>query len=325
MRVCEAMASMRLICYCKVMLLTSDYKTYLRVSFSNEEEIEKVVLENIGLLFGDYSCLLPKAKLLTIGGKGTIPDGVLINFQSKEWFIIEIERGIHRTWDHIAPQVSKQLTAIVNEASKAKILIQAMEEIKGRKDFRELLSEIGIEDINIHGELQSILSKPPIIALPIDEIPDDLKEWTQTLKNVVRIWIVEKYINEKNEVIFSIPDVGQDGQAASVDSEDEDAIEANKGSLMSKVVKAGVLKVDETVFLDYGPKGKQKTHFEGRIKEDGIELDGKVYSPSIAALRCIQTISKNRKSSNGWVMWKTTDGQLIDEAFKKWKALEQKQ
>jgi len=100
------------------MLITKSNKTYSRVSFSSEEEIEKVILDNTKLLFGDFSCLLPKAKLETLGGIGTIPDGILINFQPKEWFIIEVERGIHRTWDHIAPQVSRQITAIVNEATK---------------------------------------------------------------------------------------------------------------------------------------------------------------------------------------------------------------
>ena len=299
------------------MLLTKEYKTYLKVSFASEEEIEKVILENIGLLFGDYSCLLPKSKLSTIGGKGTIPDGVLINFQSKEWFIIEVERGIHRTWEHIAPQVSKQLTAIVNEDSKAKILVQTLEEIKGRKEFKDLLSEIGIQDIGIHGEIQDILSKPPIIALPIDEIPDDLEEWAGTLKNDVRIWIVEKFINDENEVIYSIPDMDRESEYRPVEKVDKPERVARQGSLMSRVVRAGFLKVDEPVYLDYGPKGKPKTHFEGKIKEDGIELDGKVYSPSIAALRCIQKISIQRTSSNGWVMWKTKDGAIIDEAFKK--------
>jgi hypothetical protein len=303
------------------MLLTKDYKRYLRMSFSSEDEIERVVLDNISLLFGDYACLLPKAKLVTLGGKGTIPDGVLINFETKQWFIIEVERGTHRTWEHIAPQVSKQLTAIVNEESKAKILVQALDEIKSRKDFKDLLSEINIEDINIHGELQAILSTPPIIALPIDEIPDDLEEWTKTLKNEVRIWIIEKYINDKNEIMYSIPDADQKGVGPSIDPAGGDNVEANKGSLMSRVVKAGILKVNDPVYIDYGPKGKAKTHFEGRIAEDGIEFEGKVYSPSIAALRCIQKISKDRTSSNGWVMWKTSDGLIIDEAFKKWKAL----
>jgi hypothetical protein len=176
------------------MLLTKDNVTYLKVAFSSEEEIEGVILDNIGLPFGDYSCLLPKAKLLTLGGKGSVPDGVLINFQTKEWFIIEVERGVHRTREHIAPQVSKQLTALANDDSREKLIAQALVEVRQRKELRELLLEIGIEDITIHGELQSILFKPPVLALPVDEIPDDLEEWANTLKIDFRIWILERYI-----------------------------------------------------------------------------------------------------------------------------------
>jgi hypothetical protein len=69
--------------------------------------------------------------------------------------------------------------------------------------------------------------------------------------------------------------------------------------------------------MGYGQKGQPKTDFEARIREDGMEIDGKVYSPSVAALRCIQTVSKARTSANGWVTWKTEDGLLIDEVFKK--------
>jgi hypothetical protein len=93
---------------------------------------------------------------------------------------------------------------------------------------------------------------------------------------------------------------------------------------MSRVVRAGILKVDEPVYMDYGPKGKPKTHFVGRVKEDGIEVDGIVYSPSIAALRCIQKVSSTRNRANGWVTWKTQDGSIIDEAFKKLAEIENK-
>jgi hypothetical protein len=159
------------------MLLTKEYHSYLKVAFSSEEEIEKVILENIGLLFGDYSCLLGKSKLTTIGGKGSIPDGVLINFESKDWFIIEVERGIHGTWQHIAPQVSKQLTAITNDESRVKLIAQALDVIGQQKDLRDLLLEIDVPEMRIHHELETILSKPPILALPIDEIPDDLEDY----------------------------------------------------------------------------------------------------------------------------------------------------
>ena len=93
---------------------------------------------------------------------------------------------------------------------------------------------------------------------------------------------------------------------------------------MNRVVRAGILTDGDPVYMDYGPKGKTKTHFEGTIRENGIELDGKVYSPSVAALKCIQIVSSGRKSANGWVVWKTSNGSLIDEAFKKLVEMERK-
>ena len=53
------------------------------LQFKTEEEVEKVVVDNFMLLFGDYSILLPKSKILTSGGKGTIPDGIIVDFKEK--------------------------------------------------------------------------------------------------------------------------------------------------------------------------------------------------------------------------------------------------
>jgi hypothetical protein len=306
------------------MLLTKDYRTYFKVAFDSEEEIERVILENVGLLFGDYSLLLSKSKLQTYGGKGSIPDGVLIDFDSKQWYIIEVERGAHGTWQHIAPQVSKQLTAITNEETKAKLITQAFDAISELKALRELLAEIDIPEMHIHKELQTILAKSPILALPIDEIPDDLEDYLGTLKVEFKLWTIEKYINDKGEIVYSVPDFTEaKGGPAGTESDSPDA-QPRQGNLINRVVQAGILNVGDSVYMDYGPKGKPKTHFTGTIRDSGVELDGKVYSPSIAALRCIQSVSLSRTSSNGWVTWKTKDGALINDAYKKLLESEQK-
>jgi len=299
------------------MLLTKDYCTYFKVAFDSEEEIERVILENVGLLFGDYSLLLSKSKLQTYGGRGSIPDGVLIDFDSKQWYIIEVERGAHGTWQHIAPQVSKQVTAITNEETKARLITQAFDAISELKALRELLAEIDIPEMHIHKELQTILAKSPILALPIDEIPDDLEDYLGTLKVEFKLWTIEKYINDKGEIIYSVPDFTEaKGGPGGTETDSPDA-QPRQGNLISSVIQAGILYVGDSVYMDYGPKGKQKTHFTGIIRDSGIELDGKVYSPSIAALRCIQSVSPSRTSSNGWVTWKTRDGALINDAYKK--------
>ena len=72
------------------MLFTSSGTFYSKVQFKTEEEVEKVVAHNFKLLFGDYSILLPKSKILTSGGKGTISDGIIVDFKEnpsdlEEW------------------------------------------------------------------------------------------------------------------------------------------------------------------------------------------------------------------------------------------------
>lgn len=58
------------------MLFTSTGTFYSKVQFKTEEEVEKVVVKNFKLLFGDYSILLPKSLIRTSGGKGREAQGL---------------------------------------------------------------------------------------------------------------------------------------------------------------------------------------------------------------------------------------------------------
>lgn len=300
------------------MIFTNNGVVYSRIEFRSEEEVENVVIDNFKLLFGDYSILLPKRLIATSGGKGTIPDGIIINFEEDLWYILEVERGIHGTWEHIAPQVVKQITAMQNEETKNKIVDNCIREIGQRNGFTDLLAEINIQEIGIHGRLNGILKKEPIVALPIDMIPSDLEEWAKSLRVPVKIWLVEKYSDLQGNILYHIPDIEErlSGEENGLSYTEE---ELRSGNLLEKVVKAGFLREGQRVYMEYGKKGQPKTHFDGIIRVDGIEVDGTVSSPSISSLRCIQSVNPERTTSNGWVTWKTEDGKLIDEAYQKFK------
>jgi hypothetical protein len=165
------------------MIFDKSGKVYSKMEFANEDEIEKVVFTNFKLLFGDYSILLDKNLITTNSGKGTVPDGIIINFQESIWYILEVERGIHGTWEHIAPQISKQITAMENIDTKIKIAENCIKKINKNPSFKDLLNEIDIEEINIHGTINKILQQRPKVALPIDLIPNDLKDWTKNIKS----------------------------------------------------------------------------------------------------------------------------------------------
>jgi hypothetical protein len=294
------------------MIFDKSGKIYSKMEFANEEEIENVVINNFKLLFGDYSILLDKNLINTNSGKGSIPDGIIINFQENKWYILEVERGIHGTWEHIAPQISKQITAMENIDTKNKIADNCIKKINTNTSFKDLLNEIDIEEINIHGTINNILKSPPIVALPIDFIPNDLKDWTKTLKVEVIVWLVEKYVDIKGNILFSIPE-----KEIEIETDFNDDKVKTTGDFLSQVINKGFLTVGQELYFEYGPKGKTKTKFIGIVRKNGIEVDGEISSVSVSSLRCIQKVNPSRTTSNGWVVWKTRDGKLINELYKK--------
>jgi len=295
------------------MIFDKSGKFFSKMEFVSEEEIENVVINNFKLLFGDYSILLDKNLISTNSGKGSIPDGIIINFQENKWYILEVERGIHGTWEHIALQISKQITAMENIDTKIKIADNCIKKINKNSSFKDLLNEIDIEEINIHGTINNILKTPPIVALPIDSIPNDLKDWIKTLTVEIIVWLVEKYVDINGNVLFSIPEKEIEIET----NYDNDNKEKITGDILSQVIDKGFLTIGQELYFEYGPKGKSKTKFIGIVKKNGIEVDGEISSVSVSSLRCIQKISPSRTTSNGWVVWKTKDGKLINELYKK--------
>lgn len=300
------------------MIFDINGKTYSKIEFNTEEEVENVIINNFKLLFGDYSILLPKSMISTSGGKGTIPDGIIIDFDSKQWYIMEVERGIHGTWEHIAPQINKQITAIQNDDTKVKITENCIIEIQKNKNFIELLSEINISEINIHGEIEKILRKDPIVSLPIDYIPNDLEEWAENLKIKVEIQLVEKFSDKDGNILFNMPDLVIKTSDEKIEKEIKEISDKKPENLLELVVKAGFLSDGEKVYMEYGPKGTKKKRFEGIVHINGIEVNGVISSPSISSLRCIQEVSPTRTTNNGWVTWKTMDGKVINDKWEKY-------
>ena len=300
------------------MIFDINGKTYSKIEFNTEEEVENVIINNFKLLFGDYSILLPKSMISTSGGKGTIPDGIIIDFDSKQWYIMEVERGIHGTWEHIAPQINKQITAIQNDDTKVKITENCIIEIQKNKNFIELLSEINISEINIHGEIEKILRKDPIVSLPIDYIPNDLEEWAENLKIKVEIQLVEKFSDKDGNILFNMPDLEIKTSDEKIEKEITEISDKKPENLLELVVKAGFLSDGEKVYMEYGPKETKKKRFEGIVHINGIEVNGVISSPSISSLRCIQEVSPTRTTNNGWVTWKTMDGKVINDKWEKY-------
>src|SRR5690606_13353155 len=111
-------------------------------------------------------------------------------------------------WSHISPQVTKQIIAALKPESKRTLSDLFFKEVQENEDSKEKFRDLGIHDINILQTIHRILEKPPVIAIPIDQISNDLREWTKTQKYDVRLWIISKYVDFKNPklIIYGIPD-----------------------------------------------------------------------------------------------------------------------
>jgi hypothetical protein len=301
-------------------VLVSPTEQFVRTHFVNEAEIEGVVQQYAEQLFGSSTIYLPQTRLTTGGGRGTVPDAIVIDVEREEWFIVEAERASHGTWEHIAPQVSRQLAAVGSPESREVILHLALDLIGQNPNLRQMFVELGIGEIEIHGRLQRILQKAPAVAIPIDGIPKDLREWVQTLRNTVKIWVLEKLVsvNDQSRILFSIPD--ENLPTLTTAPADPGAVATVRGTasqIWEELLEAMPEFIGESVFLEYGPRGAERRTFQGIVRQDGIEVNGTVYSPSSAAVVCMKQVGSQRRTANGWIMWKTKNGEFLTDLYEK--------
>lgn len=89
--------------------------------FSNEKEIETVVIENSELFFGLASLFIEaKKKIDTKFLGGSIPDGFLFDLsdiENPEFYLVEIEWYKHDFYNHIFPQLTKFFSFFKNQES----------------------------------------------------------------------------------------------------------------------------------------------------------------------------------------------------------------
>lgn len=82
----------------------------------------------------------------------------------------------------------EKLVAVMSRETKNKITELCIAEIGKQKEFSKLLeSDLKIQLIHVHGFVQKILEKDPIVSLPIDYSPSDLEEWASMQKVEVQI------------------------------------------------------------------------------------------------------------------------------------------
>ena len=176
-------------------LLIIDGVRYEPWTPSKEDEFEGVVSEHIKDIFGgDAFYFNIKQKLTSISGKGSIPDGLLIDFKSKEFYLIELEISTHDAYTHIAYQLMRFINAIKNDLNRRKLRDVLYDEINNNPILKEKVKAIvGGE---IYKSLTDIITKPILVVL-IDEITEELKEACEALNNPTKVVEFKTYTRER--------------------------------------------------------------------------------------------------------------------------------
>lgn len=305
------------------MLILGERK-FIKSPFENEAELEQVIIDNYEHIFGPSSIYLPKKKIKTGDGAGTIPDGFAIDLNSHKWYLVEAELLHHTVWNHIAPQVSKQVIASLQPYSKKVIQDLAVEAYSNEKTTQEKFQELGIQELNVRKVIQDILDKDPVIGVPIDSISSDLKEWARTLKYNVKLWVISKFIEFKNpdNIIYEFPEEFK----PEVDTEKEEGVDESSQEItrydisIVDLIEDNLIKEGEYLIMDYKPRDGDENRYEALVHEDGsLELLGQKFSsPSYAALAGIQDAGSDRQTVNGWTSWKTKEGNFLSDLREKY-------
>jgi Restriction Enzyme Adenine Methylase Associated len=182
----------------------------------------------------------------------------------------------------------KQIIAANNPASKQKLIDIAAELFRNDPELQDLFADLGIHAIDIRQVLAEIVRSKPIIAMPIDAVKDDLRDWAETLKNPVKLWIVRKYVEfglEEN-VMYEIPkEFGPVLITSTQEPEESQLTITRKNITIADLINAKLLSVGERLSMTYRPRSGTQQTFEATVCENGtiLTLD-KVFSNPNAAL-----------------------------------------
>jgi len=176
-----------------IMLLIDGVEYRLWTPKHEEKEFHPIIKEHAKQLFGNGTLYFDiKHRLKSKFGIISIPDAYVIDFSEDEpfWYIVEIELITHRVHKHIISQISEFITGINNPNTRGEIIGILYNEIIQNKVLKTYV-ETMIQLEELHHFLSELVSKPPKIAIVIDQEEDKFKDAKPILEKLGETEIVE--------------------------------------------------------------------------------------------------------------------------------------
>lgn len=162
----------------------------------SENELERDVIEHAEDIFGSHSFFLPKRRLKSRAGLGSIPDGFVIDFKHRRWFAVEVELSSHNIYNHIVPQVTRFARALESADQKVKLVDAFYDWFKADEiRFAKAKAVIGTSEL-LEAVRDVVHSKAPTVIIIVDEHNDELAETLRSLPLEASVVEFKTYIRE---------------------------------------------------------------------------------------------------------------------------------
>jgi len=195
------------------MVILLNGKKFQEFEYEKEDDLEKEVIDNVRLLFGEDTIYInAKKKIEAKALGGSVPDGLLFDLSDKEepeFYIVEVELKKHDFFKHIFPQITKFFAFFKNKKSQEVLIekifsvINTSDELK--KDFKKYLGEK-----EIYKFLKDAIEYSQNILLIMDgekeELPEIMETYSDTWGKMVKELILKKFVHNKEYIYIVEPD-----------------------------------------------------------------------------------------------------------------------
>lgn len=161
------------------MLLLKDGVKYLPYEYAGEEELAQMVIEHCKEIFGKNSLYFDPQTMKTRVGINARNDGIILDIERNEWYILEVELAQHSLRRHIIPQIT-DFSIAYEQADTRKKLTDAIFDLTHEDPQKTAaLQAQKIEDI--HKYLTETIDTAPTIAIIIDQKTPELDQVSKKL------------------------------------------------------------------------------------------------------------------------------------------------
>ncbi|GEO06554.1 hypothetical protein AAE02nite_42180 [Adhaeribacter aerolatus] len=209
------------------MVLLQNGKQYKEYSYDLEDTLEKEVIANSQLLFGNKTIFIEaKRKIDTKAIGASIPDGFLFDLSDKdnpEFYLVEAELAKHDFYRHIFPQITKFFAFFKNRKSQSELIEKIYSTVDSdaelKKEFKKYLGEKEIFKF-IKDTIETSQNILIVIDGKKDELPEIIDTYTDTWGKMVKVMVLKKF-TAGSEIIYTVEPEFSDIEYSTIDLGDK--------------------------------------------------------------------------------------------------------